>query len=183
MYKEWFMKALLTIVGSPLLLMKEEGMQLFAYDSFENLKINATMKDLVEFHRINKFLLQSKDEAIYRKLGKIVGNHDRKSFTHILDEYEFLFKPAIAKKSSKGKTRNVLDHMSGFFKKFLDSEEKAMLHEQIDDYASGRIPLGVPLNTLKLYASKYKVDYILQQRFITPYPKELGLRSNVKCVK
>jgi uncharacterized protein YbgA (DUF1722 family) len=100
-----------------------------------------------------------------------------------LDEYELLFKTAIAKKSSKGKTRNVLEHMSGFVKSFLNAEEKAMLHEQIDDYAAQIIPLIVPLSTLKLYAKKYEVSYLLEQTFLTPYPKELALRSSVKCVK
>ncbi|MBU1216951.1 DUF523 and DUF1722 domain-containing protein [bacterium] len=179
----------------PLLPMEEEGrlcdawlrenfvMQLFAYDGFEKFKQNASMKNLVEFHRVNKFMLQSKDETLYRELGKIVGNHEAKSFDLILGEYEFLFKTAIAKKSSKGKTRNVLEHMSGFVKSFLNAEEKAMLHEQIDDYAAQIIPLIVPLSTLKLYASKYGVNYLLEQTFLSPYPKELALRSSVKCVK
>jgi len=73
--------------------------------------------------------------------------------------------------------------MAGFVKSFLDSEEKMMLHEQIDDYAAQIIPLIVPLSTLKLYASKYEVAYLLEQTFLSPYPKELALRSNVKCVK
>ncbi|MBA3027039.1 MAG: DUF523 and DUF1722 domain-containing protein [Sulfurimonas sp.] len=179
----------------PLLPMEEEGrlcdawlrenfvMQLFAYDGFEKFKANADMKGLVAFHTANKFMLQSKDETLYRELGKIVGNHEQKSFTQIFGEYEFLFKTAIAKKSSKGKTRNVLEHMSGFVKSFLNAEEKAMLHEQIDDYAAQIIPLIVPLSTLKLYASKYGVNYLLEQTFLSPYPKELALRSSVKCVK
>lgn len=179
----------------PLLPMEEEGrlcdpwlrenfvMQLFAYDSFETLKTDANMNSLVHFHKENKFMLQSKDEALYRKLGKIVGNHEKKSFEETLDEYEFLYKTAIAKKSSLGKTRNVLEHMAGFLKKYLDSEEKAMLHEQIDDYASQIIPLILPLSTLHLYAKKYSVDYLLTQVFLKPYPKELALRSNTKCVK
>jgi len=179
----------------PLLPMEEEGrlcdawlrenfvMQLFSYDSFETFKLGASMNDLVEFHRVNKFMLQSKNERLYRELGKLVGNHEKKSFAETLGEYEFLFKTAIAKKSSKGKTRNVLEHMAGFLKNFLDSEEKEMLHEQIDDFAAQIIPLILPLSTLKLYAKKYKVNYLLEQTFLSPYPKELALRSDVKSVK
>lgn len=179
----------------PLLPMEEEGrlcdawlrenfvMQLFAYERFENFKVNATMKELVAFHSVHKFLLQSKDENLYRQLGKIVGNHEEKSFADILEAYEFLFKTAIAKKSSKGKTRNVLEHMSGFVKSHLNAKEKEMLHEQIDDYAAQIIPLILPLSTLKLYAQKYEIAYLLEQTFLSPYPKELALRSDVKCVK
>ena len=158
-------------------------MQLFAYDDFENAKESMAMKDLVLFHQSYKFLLQSKDERLYRELGKIVGNHVAKSFESTLQAYEELFKRAIAQKSSVGKTRNVLEHMTGFLKTYLSSQEKKMLHEQIDDYADKIIPLIVPLSTLKLYATKYDVTYLLGQKFLKPYPKELALRSDIKSVK
>lgn len=158
-------------------------MQLFAYDNFENFKIDAKMKELVHFHQSYKFLLQSKDEGIYRALGKIVGNHEAKAFEDILAAYEELFKQAISKKSSVGKTRNVLEHMAGFLKKFLSAEEKQLLHEQVDDYADKIIPVIVPLSTLRIYATKYKVEYLLGQTFLNPYPKELALRSDIKSVK
>lgn len=158
-------------------------MQLFAYDDFENAKESMAMKDLVLFHQSYKFLLQSKDERLYRELGKIVGNHKANSFKSTLQSYEELFKRAIAQKSSVGKTRNVLEHMAGFLKTFLTSQEKQMLHEQIDDYADKIIPLVVPLSTLKLYATKYEVAYLLGQKFLKPYPKELALRSDIKSVK
>ncbi|MBT5934884.1 MAG: DUF523 and DUF1722 domain-containing protein [Sulfurimonas sp.] len=179
----------------PYLPMEEEGrlcdpwlrenfvMQLFAYDEFENFKENAEMKSLVVFHQSYKFLLQSKDEKSYRELGKIVGSHDGKDFEGTLNEYEKHFKIAISKKSSVGKTRNVLEHMAGFLKNFLDSDEKKMLHEQIDDCASKIIPVIVPLSTLYIYAKKYDVEYLLGQKFIHPYPKELALRSDIKSVK
>lgn len=179
----------------PLLPMEEEGrlldpwlrenfvMQIFAYDAFERFKKEAKMKDLVHFHQNNKFMLQSKDELLYRDLGKIVGNHEHKEFADILAEYELLFKTAIAKKTSAGKIRNVLEHMAGFVKKFLSTQEKEMLHEQIEDYANKIIPVIVPLSTLKIYATKYDVDYLLEQTFLNPYPKELALRSDIKSVK
>jgi uncharacterized protein YbgA (DUF1722 family)/uncharacterized protein YbbK (DUF523 family) len=158
-------------------------MQLFAYDDFENQKNDMKMQGLVAFHQSYKFLLQSKDETIYQQLGKIVGNHEAKSFEIILKEYEKLFKMAISNKSSVGKTRNVLEHMAGFVKNYLSSEEKQMLHEQIEDYANKIIPVIVPLSTLKIYATKYDIEYLLSQKFLLPYPKELALRSDIKSVK
>ncbi len=179
----------------PLLPMEEEGrlqdpwlrenfmMQVFAYEGFEQFRQHAQMKDLVLYHQRSKFMLQSKDETLYRELGRIVGNHEAKEFPLLLSEYEHMFKTAIAKKSSMGKTRNVLEHMAGFLKTFLDSDEKKMLHEQIEDCAQKIIPVIVPLSTLKMYASKYSVSYLLEQTFLTPYPKELALRSDIKSIK
>lgn len=179
----------------PLLPIEDEGrlcdawlrenfvMQLFAYDAFERFKEGATLGKLVDFHRVHKFMLQSKDDVIYRELGNIVANHEPKEFSTILCEYELLFKTAIAKKSSVGKTRNVLEHMAGFLKTHLSSEEKALLHEQIDDCAAKIIPVIVPLSTLKIYATKYKISYLLEQKFLNPYPKELALRSKVESLR
>ncbi len=179
----------------PLLPIEDEGrlcdawlrenfvMQLFAYDAFEQFKESATIGKLVDFHTHYKFMLQSKDELLYRELGQIVANQEKKAFAEILAEYEFLFKTAISKKSSVGKTRNVLEHMAGFLKTHLSSEEKAMLHEQIDDGAAKIIPVIVPLSTLKIYATKYKISYLLEQTFLNPYPKELALRSKVESLR
>ncbi len=180
----------------PLLPMEEEGrlndpwlrenfiMQLFAYDDFENFKVsNPTMKALVSFHQSYKFMLQAKNEMMYRELGQIVGNHERLKFDEILREYEILFKTAIAQKSSIGKNRNVLEHMAGFVKDKVNEVEKEMLHEQIRDYANKIVPLIAPLSRLDMFAKAYNVEYLLNQKFLHPYPKELALRSDIKSGK
>ncbi|MBD3796270.1 MAG: DUF523 and DUF1722 domain-containing protein [Campylobacterales bacterium] len=159
-------------------------MQMYAYKAFEEFKAaDPQMKELVKFHQDSKFLLSSKNDVLYRTLGRIVGNHDKKDFSEILKEYEQNFKKAISLKSSIKKTRNVLEHMAGFVKNFLSKEEKKLLHEQITDYANKIIPLITPILTLKLYATKYKVEYLLEQTFLDPYPKEFALRSDIKSGK
>jgi uncharacterized protein YbgA (DUF1722 family)/uncharacterized protein YbbK (DUF523 family) len=178
----------------PLLPMEEESrlldpwlrenfvMQLFAYDAIERLIADrAQMKGLVAFHARNKFLLQAKDELRYRRLGQIVGNHDALPFDTLLQQYERVFKEAIAQKSSIKRNRNVLEHMAGFFKRQLTPGEKATLHEQIGDYAAKIVPLITPLSTIALFARKYETAYLLEQTFLEPYPKELALRSHIGC--
>ena len=180
----------------PLLPMEEEGrlqddwlrenfiMQLFAYDSIEKLKESKPdMRAVVDFHTKNKFLLQAKDEKIYRVLGNIVGNHENLPLNELFANYEYNFKVAIAQKSSIKRNRNVLEHMSGFFKNELSSEEKEVLHEQIEEYAKKIVPIIVPLSTIKLYAKKHKTAYLLGQTFLEPYPKELALRSSLLSSK
>ncbi len=180
----------------PLLPMEEEGrlndpwlrenfiMQLFAYHDFENFKASfTTMKELVDFHQSYKFMLQSKNEIAYRKLGKLVGSHNKKNTAELFEEYERTFKMTIGEKSSIGKTRNVLEHMAGFVKNDLSEIEKQTLHEQIKDYAAKIVPLISPLSTLSMFANKYEASYLLGQKFLQPYPKELALRSDIKSGK
>ncbi|MFA5215636.1 YbgA family protein [Sulfuricurvum sp.] len=180
----------------PLLPMEEEGrledawlrenfiMQLFAYDRFEQLKAsNPTFNDLIHFHTIHKFMLQAKDEQLYRALGNITGNHDSLPLETIFGMYEFGFKTAIGRKSSIKRTRNVLEHMAGFFKNDLDKSEKEILHSHIQDYTDKIVPLILPLSTIHLYAKKYDTQYLLNQIFLDPYPKSLALRSAINSGK
>lgn len=180
----------------PLLPMEEEGrledawlrenfvMQLFAYDAFQKFNASAPgLNDLVKFHTAHKFLLQAKDEKLYRELGNIVANRSDLSFEALLGQYELGFKTAISRKSSIKRNRNVLDHLAGFFKKELTKSEKETLHDQIRDYADKIIPLIVPLSTIHLYARKYDTKYLLEQTFLDPYPKTLALRSHIKSGK
>ncbi len=180
----------------PLLPMEEEArlndpwlrenfiMQLFAYDDFENFKVSKpSMKDLVAFHQSYKFMLQAKNEMMYRELGQIAGNHEKLKFDEVLRQYEILFKTAIAQKSSIGKNRNVLEHMAGFVKDKITPIEKEMLHEQIREYADKIVPLIAPLSRLHMFAKSYNVAYLLDQKFLHPYPKELALRSDIKSGK
>ncbi|MFA6188134.1 MAG: DUF523 and DUF1722 domain-containing protein [Sulfuricurvum sp.] len=180
----------------PLLPMEEEGrledawlrenfvMQVFAYDQFQKFKAaSPTLNDLIKFHTEHKFMLQAKDEQLYRELGNIVANRNDLSFEALLGQYELGFKTAISRKSSIKRNRNVLDHLAGFFKKELTKGEKETLHDQIRDYAEKIIPIIVPLSTIVLYAKKYNTAYLLNQTFLDPYPKILALRSHIKSGK
>lgn len=180
----------------PLLPMEEEGrlqdawlrenfiMQLFAFDACERFKaLNPAIGDLVRFHTVHKFMLQSKDEMLYRELGNIVANRDKLAYDIVLAMYELGFKTAISRKSSIKRTRNVLEHLAGFFKNELTKEEKKILHSHISDFADKIVPLIVPLSTIALYAQKYDIGYLLDQTFLTPYPKTLALRSHIDAGK
>jgi uncharacterized protein YbgA (DUF1722 family)/uncharacterized protein YbbK (DUF523 family) len=180
----------------PLLPIEEEGrlqdpwlrenfiMQLFAYDDFEKFKkSNPGIKELIAYHQSYKFMLQSKNDSKYRELGKIVGNHEKSNFEALFESYETLFKKTIAIKSSIGKTRNVLEHMAGFLKKDINEVEKNTLHEQIRDYHDKIIPLITPLSTIGMLAKEYNMTYLLDQKFLDPYPKKLALRSDIRSGK
>lgn len=156
-------------------------MQVFAYhDALSLQKHIKTMNELVAFHTAYKFLLQSKHETNYRLLGKIVANHEKKSVKEITQAYIALFKQTIAHKSTIGKTVNVLQHMVGFFKKELTSSEKAELHMQIEEFRDEIIPLIAVMSTIEFLAKKYEVHYLLGQKFLNPYPKDLSLRSMIQ---
>lgn len=159
-------------------------MQVFAYsDIKQKVKTIKQYKELVEFHTSYKYLLHSKSEEEYRELGRIVANHEKKELSAVLKEYEELFIKTIAYKSSIKRTVNVLEHMLGFFKTDLLSEEKQHIKSLIGQYKEQIIPLITVIEMFKLLSKKYDKEFLLAQKFLDPYPPELALRSDVKAGK
>ena len=74
---------------------------------------------------------------------------------------------------------NVLQHMMGYFKKVLSSDEKRELLEVIGQVHQGYTPLVVPITLINHYVRKYDQPYLKEQYYLNPHPVELGLRNHV----
>jgi uncharacterized protein YbgA (DUF1722 family)/uncharacterized protein YbbK (DUF523 family) len=134
-------------------------------------------KRLQDFHRRHKFLLLAHNQPIYRELGPIVA--EAGDVNEIGDRYISKFMQAIRHPASVKNHTNTLMHIQGFFKEHLDASDKAQLSEVIRDYSEGLLPLLVPLEMLGMFLKKYKVDYLLDQYYFTPYPRDLKLRMGL----
>jgi uncharacterized protein YbgA (DUF1722 family) len=73
----------------------------------------------------------------------------------------------------------VLQHMAGYFKKQLNADEKRELHEVIERYHEGHVPLIVPIAILNHYVEKYDERYLKNQYYLNPHPMELHLRNHL----
>ena len=79
-----------------------------------------------------------------------------------------------------GKHVNVMQHLMSFLKTHLSSEDKAELLALMEDYRQGLVPPIVPLTLLKHHLHRHPVpDWVHQQVYLNPYPKELMLRNHV----
>ena len=159
-------------------------MQIFAYkDLHEFLKQDLKFKDLVEFHTNYKYLIYSKSQELYKELGNIVANHEKKPIDEVLELYKEKFLETIALKSTIKNIYNVLLHIFGYFKKLITKEEKELLLTTLDEYKDGIVPLITLVKMFNIYTNRYDIEYLKKQKFMNPYPKELALRSNVKAFK
>jgi len=62
----------------------------------------------------------------------------------------------------------------------LGKRSKQKLHGLVEDYRQGMVPLIVPLTLLKHHLNRYPVpEWVHQQVYLHPYPKELMLRNHV----
>ncbi|MEQ8785469.1 MAG: DUF523 and DUF1722 domain-containing protein [Pirellulaceae bacterium] len=176
----------------PLLPVEEEGRlcdprlrenwveRVFAYDALKRLfAARWTMGQVVDFHTRYKFALLAHSEADYRELGRLVAAGKSLPRGELRERYARQFMAAMEKIATTRKNSNVLQHILGFFKKDLDAVSRQEILAHIDDYRRGLVPLVVPLTLLRHYVRLLNVDYLADQVYLNPHPKELALRNHV----
>jgi uncharacterized protein YbgA (DUF1722 family) len=154
--------------------------RVFCYRRFQDLLHNGiTRQALIRFHTIHKYLLLSHGQQQYESIGRLVGQANRYRPKELTMRYGALFMKTLALKATVRKHVNVLHHIVGYFKSRLKAFEKTELLGVIDDYHRGLAPLIVPLTLIKHYVRMFDVDYIRDQVYLNPHPKELMLRNHV----
>ena len=136
-------------------------------------------RDLVAFHAAQKFAILAHSPAHYQTLGRLVARAGRTLTRAALAEYAELFTEALAVRATRPRQVNVLQHLAGFFKRDLGTDERAELGEVIEEYRKGLVPLVVPLTLIRHYVRRYAIGYLEDQVYLNPHPKELMLRNHV----
>ncbi len=137
------------------------------------------LADLVDFHTRYKFVVLAHSEKEYRELGRLVANAKGMPRAELKQAYEDRFMLALKKVATTRKNTNVLQHMLGFFKTELTTEQRRDLAANVDDYLAGFVPLIVPLTLIRHYVQLLDVAYLREQVYLNPHPKELALRNHV----
>jgi uncharacterized protein YbgA (DUF1722 family)/uncharacterized protein YbbK (DUF523 family) len=135
--------------------------------------------DLVRFHTQHKLQLLAHSPAAYADLGRVVANTRGTIGARAAAEYSSAFMAALEAPATRGRHSNVLRHMTGYFRKIVDEGSRRDLAGAIDDYERGLIPLVVPVTLIAHYARRHEVQYLLDQVYLQPHPKELMLRNHV----
>jgi uncharacterized protein YbgA (DUF1722 family)/uncharacterized protein YbbK (DUF523 family) len=134
---------------------------------------------LVDFHTRHKLLVLSHNPRHYQIMGKWVAQDKTIPLKDLYRQYQILLMEALLFKTTPKKNSNVLQHMMGYFKEQLSSDEKQELLEVIDSYRQEYIPLVVPVTLIGHYVRKYDQPYLKEQVYLNPHPMELQLRNHV----
>ena len=135
--------------------------------------------DLIGFHAAHKLLLLAHSPVDYARLGRLLGDLGSLPARERLARYGEGFMRALAVRATPRKHVNVLQHIAGFFKRHLSAAEKRELGALISDFGAGLVPLVAPITLMRHYVAKFGVDYIADQVYLSPHPKELMLRNHV----
>ncbi len=134
---------------------------------------------LVDFHTRHKFFMLAHHEHTYRELGRIVAGAGEGDIAEKSNSYLHLFMQGLKHKANPKKNTNVLMHIMGYFKDHLTGEDKAELLELIEAHRQGLVPVLVPITLINHYLKKFPSEYVANQIYLQPHPRELMLRNHV----
>jgi uncharacterized protein YbgA (DUF1722 family)/uncharacterized protein YbbK (DUF523 family) len=135
---------------------------------------------LVKFHSSVKLALMAHSPAHYQELGRLVAKAGTMPWEELVEAYYAGYMTGMSKLATRGRHVNVLQHLMGYLKDDLASEDKQELLGLFEDYREGLVPLIVPITLLKHHLARHDVpDWVHIQTYLNPYPKELMLRNHV----
>ena len=167
------------IDANPLLPVEEEGrlndaqlranflQRVEVYHRWQQLSVGElTSKKLVDFHTRHKFMVLAHCEMTYRELGRIIAQAGKSDLRPIAEKYIELLMEGLKKPTTRGKQMNVLEHLVGYFKKHLDSQDKSEMRKLLESYRAGELPRVVLITMLKHYLRKFPSQYVGQQYYL-----------------
>jgi uncharacterized protein YbgA (DUF1722 family)/uncharacterized protein YbbK (DUF523 family) len=144
------------------------------------LEQDPTPGGLVRFHTAHKLTLMAHSPKHYQELGRLVAQAGALPWDELGATYGVRFMEGLALLGTPRKHVNVLQHLMGYLKDRLSSEDKQELLGLIEDYRQELLPLIVPMTLLQHHLQRHPVpDWVHQQVYLSPYPKELMLRNHV----
>jgi uncharacterized protein YbgA (DUF1722 family)/uncharacterized protein YbbK (DUF523 family) len=146
---------------------------LYARARFRAIARRDEMKDLVQYHARNKFLLMAYHQKEMRILGRIVANPEKKKAHAVFEEYEAHLRAALANPPRYTSSINVFMHALGYFSDGLSRAEKAFFLDSLEKYRAGKIPLSATLSVVSSWLARFPNEYLEKQTFFAPYPEAL----------
>jgi uncharacterized protein YbgA (DUF1722 family)/uncharacterized protein YbbK (DUF523 family) len=154
--------------------------RVFAYYRLKNLiKSNPSAKEVIDFHTSYKLILMAHSPVNYKRLGQYIASIDKIPSAEFLNNYVSLFMKTLSFKATLKKHSNVLLHVMGYFKNYLDKDDKQECLDIIEKYRLGYVPLIVPITILKHHLRRNPLDWLVNQNYFNPYPEELMLRNKI----
>ncbi len=147
------------------------------WNSLQNERL--TRGHIVRFHTQHKYLLLAHSRSHYQRLGQLVASAHQHTPHQLAAIYGPMFAEALTVKATVRKHVNVLQHLLGHLKKLLRKVERDELQESIWDYHRTVTPLTIPLTLISHYVRIFDIEYLSDQVYLNPHPKELMLRNHV----
>ncbi|MBS6208694.1 MAG: DUF1722 domain-containing protein [Proteus hauseri] len=136
---------------------------------------------LIKFHSRYKYLIMAYSQVAYRELGRYIANlSDEIPLDEIASKYQQKLMKALSVAPNREGQTNALMHMAGYFKRVLNSQQRQEMSQTILLYRQGIVPFSKPYDLLQYWLTIYPDDYLINQRYFSPYPSAFNyLRSQL----
>ncbi len=152
--------------------------RVFAYAEWQCLlQAGLSHKSISNFHARYKYQLMANHPEQYKALGRQLADLGRHDPQEIGPRYFNHLMAALKRCATRGTHSNVLQHLSGYLKRALSSEERQEIAQLIEQYRRGIVPLVVPLTLLKHHFRRHPNHYVAYQAYLQPHPENLSLRN------
>ena len=138
-----------------------------------------TMHALMTFHSRHKLIAMSHDQNRAKALGRLIAEVQKDKLIAVAECYILELMACLKIVATRGNHVNVLQHIQGYLKTKLDSDDKQELVETIESYRVGNVPLIVPLTLLRHHFRKQPDAFIDDSYYMTPHPAELSLLNEI----
>lgn len=154
--------------------------RVFAYHAWQQLLAKGlSRRALTEFHSRYKYQLMANDPAGYKALGPLLGSMGRIDAERIAPLYFRQLMTSLRKPATRRTHTNVLQHLSGYLKQTLGTDDKQEMQHVISQYHQGIVPLVVPLTLFKHHFRHHPDPYVAIQVYLQPHPENLSLRNAI----
>ncbi len=138
-----------------------------------------TTHGLMVFHSQHKLIAMSHNQNLARDLGRLVADVRADNLQQVADQYLVQLMACLKIVANRGNHVNVLQHIQGYLKTKLDSDDKQELVETIEQYRVGNLPLIVPLTLLRHHFRRQPDPFIDGSYYMKPHPGELALLNQI----
>jgi len=135
------------------------------------------VQGLIEFHASHKLMLMARGSHFYQELGRLVSGTTTKDLKQKREDYISRFMEVMKITTQRGRQVNVLQHIMGYLKQSITSEDKQELLSVFEAYRQRQLPLVTPVTLLRHHLRVHPQGYIAKQHYLEPCPEQLALRS------
>jgi len=152
--------------------------RVYAYRRWKAIEnADQNVQGFIEFHSRHKLMLMARGSSYYQELGRMVAGTTKNDLQERRQAYIQRFMEVMAMTTQRGRQVNVLQHILGYLKDVLSSEDKNELLSVFEAYRQRHLPLITAVTLLRHHLRVHPQKYIVKQHYLSPYPEALALRS------
>ena len=125
--------------------------------------------NISKFHNSNLLLLKSYNEELTNELSKLLYKGEIKD----VSDYQENILNIVSNERDKNNKISVIINLFKKYKPMLNNKEIDMFNDLLNSYNNQKIPFNTLVVVIKMYATRFNDNDILNQTFFYPYPENL----------